>query len=294
MRILITGGAGFIGSSIATALAKKKHKLVIYDIHAQDTKIDNIEHVKGDIFDAPHLTNVLKECASVIHLVGSSEARTPQKRPQMSFDLNIRSLQVLLEAMRDGGVPKLILSSSSAVYGIVDQSPVSEKTTPKPTNIYGSHKYIAEQLAEAYSLNYNMHITILRLFNVCGIGGHGILNILLEKASKGESVKLYGEKQKRDFIHVSDVADAFANILQLDREFAIYNVGTGVGRSIEDIANLVKERFPSLSVEHSECKDILYDFVADLTKIRDATSFDPDRSDDKLRGVVRNWRSYIK
>ena len=120
------------------------------------------------------------------------------------------------------------------------------------------------------------------------------MNILLEKASKGESVKLYGEKQKRDFIHVSDVADAFANILQLDREFELYNVGTGVGRSIEDIANLVKERFPNLSVEHSEYKGILYDFVADITKFRDTTSFNPDRSDDKLREVVRNWKSYIK
>jgi len=291
MKILITGGAGFIGSSIATALAKKKHKLTIYDIDTQDTKIDNIEHIKGDIFNAPHLTNILKGYDSVIHLVGSSEARTPQRRPQMSFDSNIRSLQVLLEAMRNTGVPRLILSSSSAVYGIVDRSPVSEKTAPKPANIHGYHKYMAEQLAQAYGVNYNMHITVLRLFNVCGIGGRGILNILLEKASRGESVKLYGEKQRRDFVHVSDVADAFASVVQLDREFELYNVGTGVGRSIEDIANLVKERFPDSSVEHSEYEGILYDFVADITKLRDTTGFSPDGSDDKLREVVRNWKA---
>ena len=290
MKILITGGAGFIGLSVAAVLAKKNHEVIIYDIGTQDIKIDNIEQIKGDIFNAPHLTNILKECDGVIHLVGSSEARTPQKRPQMSFALNVHSLQVLLDAMRNTGVPKLILSSSSTVYGIVGQSPVSEKTAPKPTTIYSYHKYMAEQLAEAYSVNYNMHITILRLFNVCGIGGHGILSVLLEKASRGESVKLYGEKQKRDFIHVSDVADAFANILQLDREFEVYNVGTGVGRSIEDIANLVKERFPNLSVEHSEYKGILYDFVADITKFRNATSFNPDGSDDKLREVIKNYK----
>jgi UDP-glucose 4-epimerase len=291
MRILITGGAGFIGSSTATALAKKKHRVTIYDIGTQDTKIDNIERIRGDIFNAPHLTDILKGCDTVIHLVGSSEARTPQNQPQMSFDLNVGSLQVLLEAMRNTGVPKLILSSSSAVYGIVDQSPVSEKTTPRPTNIHGYHKYVAEQLAQAYSVNYSMHVTVLRLFNVCGIGGHGILNILLEKASRGETVKLYGEKQKRDFIHVSDVADAFANIVQVDREFEVYNVGTGVATSIEDIANLVKERFPGLSVEHSEYEGILYDFVADISKLRDTTSFSPDTSDDKLRELVRDWQS---
>jgi UDP-glucose 4-epimerase len=261
MKILITGGAGFIGLSVATVLAKKNHEVIIYDIGTQDIKIDNIEQIKGDIFNALHLTNILKECDGVIHLVGSSEARTPQKRPQMSFALNVHSLQVLLDAMRNTGVPRLILSSSSTVYGIVDQSPVSEKTAPKPTTIYSYHKYMAEQLAEAYSVNYNMHITILRLFNVCGIGGHGILSVLLEKASRGESVKLYGEKQKRDFIHVSD-----------------------------DIANLVKERFPNLSVEHSEYKGILYDFVADITKFRNATNFNPDGSDDKLREVIKNYK----
>jgi len=193
--------------------------------------------------------------------------------------------------MRNTGVPRLILSSSSAVYGIVDRSPVSEKTDPKPTNIHGYHKHMAEQLAEAYGVNYKMHIVVLRLFNVCGRGGHGILNILLEKASRGESVKLYGEKQKRDLIHVSDVADAFVSVLQLDGEFEVYNVGTGVGRSIEDIANLVKERFPNLSVERSEYEGILYDSVADIAKLRDTTGFSPDGSDDMLRKVVQNWKA---
>jgi UDP-glucose 4-epimerase len=291
MRILITGGAGFIGSSIATALAKRKHRVTIYDIGTRDTRIDHIEHIRGDIFDAPQLTDILRECDGVIHLVGTSETRTPQKRPQMSFDLNVRSLQVLLEAMRNTGVPRLILSSSAAIYGIVDQSPVSEKAAPKPTNIHGYHKYVAEQLAQAYSVNYDMHITVLRLFNVYGIGGRGILNILLEKASRGETVKLYGEKQKRDFIHVSDAADAFADILQVDREFEVYNVGTGVARSIEDIATLVKERFPGLSVEHSQYEGILCDSVADISKLRDTTGFSPDTSDDKLREVVRDWKS---
>ena len=204
----------------------------------------------------------------------------------MSFDLNIRSVQVLLEVAKNNGATRFILPSSAAIYGVVDQSPVTEKTMPKLTSIYAYHKYMAEKLAEAYSLNYGTHITVLRLFNVYGTEGAGILNILLERATKGETVKLYGEKQKRDFIHVSDVADAFVRALELDHKFEVYNVGTGVGRSIEDIVNLAKEYFPDLSVERTEYNGVLYDSVADITKLRNATGFSPDGSDNKLRSIV--------
>lgn len=287
VKVLVTGGAGFIGSIVAAALAKKNHEVIIYDIGTWDTKMDNIEYIKGDIFDVAHLSNVLRRCDSVIHVVGLPDARMSQEHPQMSFDLNIRSLQVLLEVARSSSVSRLILPSSASIYGVVAHSPITEETTPKLTSIYAYHKYIAEKLAEAYSLNYDAHVTVLRLFNVYGIKGAGILNILVEKASRGEPVKLYGEKQKRDFIHVSDVADAFTRVLGLDYQFEVYNIGTGVGRSIEDIVNLVKEYFPTLSVEHGDYKGVLYDSVADITKIREATGFCPDRSDNKLREVIQ-------
>ena len=88
---------------------------------------------------------------------------------------------------------------------------------------------------------------------------------------------------------MSDVADAFVRVLELDHRFEVYNVGTGVGRSIEDIVNLVKEYFPNLSVEHGDYKGALYDSVADLTKVRNAADFNPDGSDNKLREVIQKW-----
>lgn len=286
-KVLVTGGAGFLGLSIAPTLAESGHIVIIYDIGTWDQQVENIEYVKGDVFNVSHLTKVLRECDSVIHLVGLADARTAQDHPQMSFDLNIRSLQVLLEAMKNNGTSRLILPSSAAVYGLTDQSPVREDTMLRPANTYGYHKYIAEKLAECYSLNYGIHVVVLRLFNVCGIKGKGILNILTEKAMRGEAVKLYGERQKRDFIHISDVAKAFVGVLELDHEFEIYNVGTGIGRSIEDIAALVREYFPTLSVEYGgDYKGVLYDSVADITKIRDAAGFNPDGSDKKLKTTI--------
>ena len=289
MKVLITGGAGFIGLTVAATLAKKGHEVIIYDIGTWDTKQDSIGYIKGDIFDVGHLTDIVRQCDSIIHMVGLPDARAAQEHPQMSFDLNIRSLQVLLEAAKNNGVTRLILPSSAAIYGVVDQSPVTEETMPKLTSVYAYHKYMAEKLTEAYSVNYDVYITALRLFNVYGTKGAGILNILLEKATRGEVVKLYGEKQKRDFIHVSDVADAFIRVLELDHKFSVYNVGTGVGRSIEDIVDLVKEYYPDLSVEHGEYRGVLYDSVADITKLRNATGFNPDKSDGRLRDIIQNW-----
>jgi UDP-glucose 4-epimerase len=288
MKVLVTGGAGFIGSAVALKLSQRGHQVIVYDVGVWDSREDHTEYVKGDIFDVGHLTATVKECDAVVHMIGLADARSAQEHPQMSFDLNIRSLQVLLESMRDNGIAKLILPSSAAIYGTVDKSPITEDTAPRLGNVYPYHKYIAERLAETYSRNYGVHMTILRLFNVYGIKGQGILNILLDRATKGEPVRLFGQKQKRDFIHVSDVANVFASVLELDHRFEVYNVGTGVGRSIEDLTKLVKEYFPALVVQFGDYQGVLYDSVADIDKLQRATGFKPDVTEYSLRKTIQS------
>ena len=288
-KVLVTGGTGFIGSVIVSRLIERGHEVVVYDIAAWDETADNIEYIKGNIFDAKHLGEVLSSCDSIIHMVGLADARVAQDHPQMSFDMNVRSTQILFEVIRDNNIniPKVVLPSSASIYGVVDRSPISEDTIPKPTNIYSYHKLMAEELSECYAKNYNINVTALRLFNVYGIQGKGILNILVEKAKKGEPIMLYGEKQKRDFIHISDVADAFVGVLETSGSgLDVYNVGTGVGRSIEDIIKLVEEYFQEMRIEHGEYKAILYDLTADITNIKKATGFSPDESDRKLKETI--------
>ena len=288
-KILVTGGTGFIGSVVVSSLIERNHEVVVYDLAAWDEKADNIEYIKGDIFDAKHLSEVLSSCDSVIHMVGLADARVAQDHPQMSFDLNVRSTQMLLEVIRDTNIniSRVILPSSASIYGVVDRSPISEDTISKPTNIYSYHKLMAEELAECYAKNYNINVTVLRLFNVYGIQGRGILNILVEKAKKEETIMLYGEKQKRDFIHISDVADAFVGVLETSGSgLDIYNVGTGVGKSIEDIVKLVGEYFSGMRVEHGGYNAILYDLTADIKKIKNAIGFSPDESDRKLKETI--------
>ncbi|MBT9138560.1 MAG: UDP-glucose 4-epimerase [Syntrophomonadaceae bacterium] len=287
MKVLVTGGSGFIGAEIASQLAESGSKVVVYDIGAWDRQINNIEYVKGDIFDAVHLREALTSCDAVIHMVGLADARVAQEHPQLSFDLNLRSLQVAFEAARNSNVFRFLLPSSASIYGPADRSPIAEDTPPKLTNIYTYHKFMAEKLAECYTNSYGMNTTVLRLFNVYGIQGKGILNILVDKATKEEVIKLYGEKQKRDFIYISDVAKAFANILDIAyNRYEVFNVGTGIGRSIEDIVNLVKEHFPSMTIEYGKYDGVLYDSVADITRLKKATGFDPDKSDRNLRKAI--------
>lgn len=289
-KVLVTGGTGFIGSVVVSSLVGRGHEVVVYDIAAWDEKADNIEYIKGDIFDAKHLSKVLSSCDSVIHMIGLADARVAQDHPQMSFDLNVRSTQILFEVIRDSNIniPRVILPSSASIYGVVDRSPISEDTMSKPTNIYSYHKLMAEELAECYAKNYNINVTALRLFNVYGTKGGGILNILVEKAKKGETIMLYGEKQKRDFIHISDVADAFVGVLETSGSgLDIYNVGTGVGRSIEDIVKLVGEYFPEMRIEHGNFNGILYNAAADITRIKNAIGFNPDKSNSKLKDIIK-------
>ena len=249
MRILITGGGGFIGSKIADNIGNQGHDVIVFDITAKNGISGGVEHIKGDIFDTKHTLEVLDKCDFVIHMVGLPSARKAHEKPQFSFELNVNSVQAILETMRKANVKNFILPSSAAVYGNVsERKGIAENTIPKPMNTYAYHKWIAEEVCKCYMRNYGLKPTILRLFNVYGKQGTGLINILVEKASRSEPIAIFGESQLRDFIHIDDVAMVFSEILGCGNcANQIINVGTGVGRSIKDIVELVFKCSPLFS-----------------------------------------------
>ncbi len=279
LKVLVTGGTGFIGSKIAGAVRDNGHSVIIFDVNTQDKIEGEIRHIKGDIFDTKHVLEVLQEVNSVIHMVGLPNARKAQERPQLSYDLNVRSTQAILEAMRETEVKNFILPSSAAIYGETEQDYVNEDTPSNPTNIYAHHKWIAEEICRSYSYNYDIGSTILRLFNVYGKEGTGIINILVEKAKRKETILLFGEEQLRDFIHIDYVAQGFSEVLECEKCVnETINLGTGMGRSIKDIVELVKEHFPNIKTEKKEFTGGLYNSIADITKLKELTGFEPDGS----------------
>jgi UDP-glucose 4-epimerase len=285
---LITGGKGFIGSKIIDILIKIGHEIIVYDLVCKNEGQGDIKYVKGDIFDCDCLSDSLKGCDLVIHMIGQPNARLAQENPQHSYDLNVASVQTVLDSMRISNVNKIILPSSAAIYGnVTGEGSISEDTPANPQNTYAYHKWIAEEICRCYSQNYDIKSIILRLFNVYGPHGSGIINILIEKAKNNETLLLYGEDQLRDFIHLDDVALVFSKVIDYeDCANQTINVGTGVGRSVKEIVELVKESYPEIQIERKEFKGRPYDSFADISKLKHLLGFEPDGSTDILKKTI--------
>lgn len=287
MRVLVTGGTGFIGSKIVEEMNNHGYEVIVFDINTKDGTRNNVLHIKGDIFDTKHVLEVLNKCDAVIHMVGLPIAWKAQERPQLSYDLNVRSVQAILEAMRETEVKKIILPSSAAIYGQTDTDYVDESSPPNPTNTYAYHKWISEEICRCYSLNYGIRSTILRLFNVYGSEGTGIINILVEKAQKNETIMLFGENQLRDFINLYDVAKVIIKVLECEEcSNQTINVGTGVGRSIGDIVGLFHNYFPDIKLERKEFTGRLYNSIANITRLKELTGYLPDGSIEILKKTI--------
>ncbi|MBI4362108.1 MAG: NAD-dependent epimerase/dehydratase family protein [Euryarchaeota archaeon] len=290
MKVLITGGAGFIGSSLVNLLSGEGHEVVVFDKMAEDRREGRVSYVRGDIFDRKHLGEVLSSCEGVVHLIGLPDARKAQERPHLSFDLNVVSVEAVLEALRDSpGKTRFLLPSSAAIYGVTRTVPIPEETPAAPVNVYGYHKVVAEALAETYHRCYGIGTTVLRLFNVYGPRGAGILNLLVDKHRRGESIELYGTRQVRDFIHVDDVARVFARAAATDSLAGqVVNVGTGVGIPIQRVVDIARERLPGLRVVSREAPggQGLYDSVADVSRLRKHLGWVPEGGDQKLKSTL--------
>lgn len=280
-KVLITG-SGFIGTEIAKTL--KEHEVVVYSIPFKKFNGEHIKFIYGDIFDNKNLKKVIENSDAIVHAIGYVPQNKAQENPQLSFELNIRSVQEVLESMRSSKVKKFILLSSSSVYGIQEKIPIREDVKLNLVSTYSFHKFIAEKLVECYSLNYGIKHTILRIFNVYGKDGNSIINLLIEKAKNNETIFIYGEEQIRDFVHVKDVATVVEKILKTEKcNGKIINVGSGVGRSISEVVNLINEHFPNLKIKRKKFKGKLYNSVADISLMKSLLDFVPDNSNKTFR-----------
>lgn len=280
--ILIAGGLGFVGSHVVEKLREASGpEVLIYDILAgQNDKVGNISIMRGDVFDSSNLVKALQEndVSHVIHLVGLASIPDCRKNPDASFQLNVSSIQSMLEAMRQSGVENLVFPSTAVVYGANGHIKVSEDSKPNPTAVYGFHKLAAESLIKAYSEDYGFKSNILRLFNVYGDleREQGVVSLFIKRAMERKPIVLEGGGQLRDFVHVDDVATAF--IKSLDRMPScsqVTNVGSGVGLSIKEIAGLVAQSFPEVKVYCESPRECEYSIYADISRMKNALGFDP-------------------
>ncbi len=241
MRILVTGGAGFIGSHVVDAYFSAGHEVaVLDDFSAVSGYIKRCDELYiHDIRDRQAARQALRDFRPdvVNHHAAMIDVVECEQQPDLANEINVEGTRILLEEAIRSGVKKFIFASSGgAIYGECPK-PARETDSPHPCGVYGHSKLVAEQMITAQ--HRKVSSVILRYANVYGLrGDHGVIPAFMHAANKGELLDIYGDgKQVRDFIHVSDVVQA--NLLALGCEGGIFNVGTGEAVSIDLLARLI-------------------------------------------------------
>jgi UDP-glucose 4-epimerase len=244
-NIFVTGGAGFIGSHLCKNLSNLTSNLTIYD-NLSSGKVENVKHlpkvhfVKADILNLKKLQS--QEKADLIyHLAAQVVVPYSMENPLEDFETNARgTLNVLEKARKDDA--RVVFTSSAAVYGNPTKLPTPEDYGFNPFSCYGLSKVVGEEYCNMYSKQYGLDITILRLANVYGSGCHGVISDFIDKINRNpEKLEIIGTGlQSRDFVHVSDVVDAFT--LAAVSDVAVgetYNIGFSKTTKIIDLAKMM-------------------------------------------------------
>lgn len=285
MKVLVTGGSGFLGQHLVEYLLEKDYDVTVYDIQKGDWKGD-FNWISGDVFNFPRISDAVQGHDAVIHLVGLPDLRDAQKHPTRSFRLNLITLQNVLEASRVEGA-RIIFPSSAAVYGIPEDLPIAEDHPLDPPNVYGSHKILCEKLIRTYQKNYGLDYTIFRPFNIYGAGSEGVIGIFLNRAFEGKPIQMFGADQRRDFVYARDVAEAFTSALECEESLnETINIGSGEGKKIEEIGDIILQIFPEAEIEAAESEMEEYDSIADISKTEEILGFDPHSADEFMRKVI--------
>jgi UDP-glucose 4-epimerase len=244
-KILVTGGAGFIGFHLCKKLSVFTPNLTIYD-NLSSGKLENVNDipkanfVKGDILDFKKLCNV-KKTDLIFHLAAQVVVPYSMENPIEDFETNARgTLNVLEKARKDDA--KLVFASSAAVYGNSTKLPTPEDYGFNPFSCYGLSKVVGEEYCNMYVSQYGLDITILRLANVYGPRCHGVISDFLEKISKTpKKLEIIGTGlQSRDFVHIFDVVDALTlAATSKNARGQTFNIGFGKTTKIIDLAKMI-------------------------------------------------------
>ena len=267
MKILVTGGAGYIGSHVVRALQAAGHTAVAVDdlSFGIPSRLGDTPLIQIDLA-SPEATSVLVKAfkdhsiEGVIHLAARKSVAESVANPEYYYQQNLNSVTNLLLAMREAKVMNMVFSSSAATYGSPEVAQVAEDYTCQPINPYGETKLIGEWMMQAASKAWGLKTVSLRYFNVAGAGFNdladtGVANLIpiaFNAISKSEPIQVFGSDWPtadgscvRDYIHVSDLADAHLAALDYlnhdDRKHSVFNVGTGTGSSVLEVIQAIRD-----------------------------------------------------
>jgi UDP-glucose 4-epimerase len=283
-RVLVTGGAGFIGVNLAPVLAEAGFATRCFDDFSTGHRAD-AEHasydeiVEGDVLDGAALAEAVGGCTHVVHLAAQAGVPTSVADPLRDCELNVHGTLNALIAARDVGVEGFVFASSNAPLGEIEP-PAHEGMVPRPTSPYGASKLAGEAYCSAFAGSYGVPATVLRFANVYGPYSYhkgSVVAAFCRRAMAGEPLVVYGDgSQTRDFVFVEDLARGIAAALGHGGAGVVAHLGSGTETTVLAVAKLVSDRLGHVAVEHHPVRagDVERS-SSDITRARELFGFAP-------------------
>jgi len=312
MQILVTGGAGFIGGHLAEGFGRDGHDVVVLDnfdpYYDERIKEHNVAAgreaaeasggsytlVDGDVRDADLVADLVADADYVYHQAAQAGVRADID-PRKYDTVNVDGTLNVLDAARDHGLERLVLASSSSVYGKPDSLPYREDDPTAPISPYGASKLAAERYAMVYAEQYGVPAVALRYFTVYGprMRPNMAISNFVSRCANGDPPVIYGDgEQTRDFTYVDDVVAANRTLLETDAaDGEVLNVSSGDNISIQTLAEEIRDQLaPDLDIEYTEGYDVDAEHThADITKAEDLLGYEPTHSIREGVGAFIEW-----
>lgn len=293
MKILVTGGAGFIGSAVAHRLSSLGHAVVVidnfnsyYDVSLKHARVESllkgVEVIEGDITDKVFLEKLfsLHGFDAVAHLAAQAGVRYSVENPGVYVETNVRGTQLLLETMHAHNVEQMVYASTSSVYGTNTEAPFKETAeADKPVSIYAATKKAGELLAHTYASLYGMDITCLRFFTVYGPWGRPDMALFkfTELMKKDEPIDIYNNGElRRDFTYIDDIVEGFIKAIEKPMGYEIINLGNGNPVALMTFVDVLEKELGIAAKKNMlpMQEGDVYETFADTTKAKELLGFE--------------------
>lgn len=294
MRILVTGATGFLGHAVTTALADRGHLVITLSRDTSDVPSESTQHVRADVRSSADLIDVVAEVDGVCHLAALARVRDSFSNPLDYWRTNVGGTLNVLEALTQSATPdtpkRLVLASTGAVYGAPEGQPISEDQPLSPGNPYAATKLAADLAASHVAATGVIGAVSLRAFNIAGASsGHAdrdltrlIPKILAVQAGHSEDFIINGDGSAvRDFVHVDDMADAFAQAIDFcdAGDWRAFNIGSGRRATIREVVSVAEDvTGRPVQVRHAPSANEPRVLVADASRAMAELNWRPERS----------------
>lgn len=281
-KVLILGGNGFIGCNLAKELIRQGEKVVSFDLNHPKVLLEQVEYIQGDFGDEKKLNDITDDIDVVFHAVSTINPGNSTIKYMQGYTNDFIYSIRLCDIIKQKQIKMVFLSSGGTVYGNQSVQPIKEDSNLRPINHYGNIKLCIENAIHIFNYQNNTKIKIARIANPFGDGqdfnkGVGFIDAVLKKGILNEVVEIFGSGNVvRDYIYINDVCKMLCALMDYDGEEEIFNIGTGVGNSQNDIINCAKMWVPDLKIKYLESRTVDTPMIVlDNTRIKSICNWIP-------------------